>query len=85
MYIYILFCILLHYGVSRYVEHSSLLYSRTSLFTHPVYNGLHVLTLSSLSTPSPAPSPPTGRWQPQACPLGRGAFKEILRVGPDPM
>ena len=42
-----------------------MLYSRTLLFIHPMYNSLHLLIPKSYSIPPP-PHPP---WQPQVCSL----------------
>ena len=47
------------------------LYSRTLLFTHPIYNSLHLLITNSQSFPPPlTPSP----WQPQVCSLELSLF-----------
>ena len=50
VYIYIcvgvcvLFCTLFHYGLSRAIEYSSMLYSRPRLFIHSIHANLHLLT-----------------------------------------
>ena len=57
------FYILLHlWFIIGYWIHIPLLYSRAVLFIHSVYNGLHLLTPTSLSVPKPSPL-----WQPQVC------------------
>ena len=55
-HIYILFYILLHYGLSQDIE-SSFLYFRTLLLIQSVCNSLHLLTPDSQSIPSQPPPP----------------------------
>ena len=58
---YILFHVLFHHGLSRDIEYSSLLCSRTLLSIHSIYNSSHLLIPNSQYF-LPHPRPP---WQPQ--------------------
>ena len=54
-YMYILFHILFHYGLSQGIYHRfPVPYSRTLLFIHSIYNGLHLLIPNTWSIPAPS-------------------------------
>ena len=57
--LHILLKIIFHYGLLDDIKYTSLLYSRTLVFSHSIYNGLHLLTPKSQSIPS--------SWQPHVC------------------
>ena len=56
--------VLFHYGLSQDIEFP-VLYSRTLVFIHPVYNSWHLPIPDSQSLSSPPPPP----WQTQVCSL----------------
>ena len=65
IYVYI-FYIPFHYGLSQDIEYSfPVIYSRTLLFIHSIYNSLHLLIPNSQSIPPRSPPPR----QPQVCSL----------------
>ena len=48
---------LFHYRLLKDIVYSSLLYSRSLLFIHPIYNNLHLLIPNSQSILPPLPLP----------------------------
>ena len=56
LYIYNIFNILFHYGLSWDIGFNAVEYSALQ-FIHSLYNSLHLLILTSYSVPLPTPSP----------------------------
>ena len=58
VYISILFQILFHYSLLQDIEYSSVLYSRSLLFTYFIYSRVYMLSQTPNLSPVPAPPSP---------------------------